>query len=76
MTAKSYLINGSQMGTSHGTGYGYDTHVPLIIYGANVIAGNSSENIIIQDIAPTMHDLLKLNTNATFDGESRLNLMN
>lgn len=75
MTAKSYLINSNEVGTSHGTGYGYDTHVPLLIYGTNVIPGNSTENIIIQDIAPTMHELLKLNTNATFDGESRLNLM-
>ncbi len=75
MTAENYLISSNEVGTSHGTGYSYDTHVPLLIYGTNVIPGNSTENIITQDIAPTMHELLKLNTNATFDGESRLNLM-
>ena len=34
MTAESYLLSSSnEVGTSHGTGYGYDTHVPLLIYG-------------------------------------------
>ena len=76
MTAESYLINSNQVGTSHGTGYSYDTHVPLLIYGWNVTPGSSNENIIVQDIAPTLHGLLKLNTNTSFDGENRRNLMN
>jgi arylsulfatase A-like enzyme len=75
MTAENYLINSNQEGTSHGTGYSYDTHVPLFFYGMNVLPGNSNQNVVVQDIVPTLIDLIKLKTDAQFDGESRLNLM-
>ncbi len=41
-------------GTSHGTTYTYDTHVPLIFYGWNIKAGNTSDRKVITEIAPTI----------------------
>ena len=75
MTTEGYLYSSSNIGTSHGTGYSYDTHVPFILYGANVNRGSSSSEIIIQDIVPTLLNLIEVMPNTTFDGESRVNLM-
>ncbi len=41
-------------GTTHGTPYGYDRHVPVIFYGAGIAAGRHRENIAVNDIAPTL----------------------
>src|SRR5215472_12669200 len=41
-------------GTSHGTPFKYDTHVPVIFMGAGIKAGNYYEHIVVNDIAPTL----------------------
>lgn len=38
-------------GTSHGTPHPYDTHVPLVIYGANVKPGRREEAVVPQATA-------------------------
>jgi len=53
------LINGAK-GTSHGSGYSYDTHVPLIFYGYGIKKGKSLKKYDITDIAPTIANLLKI----------------
>ena len=45
-------------GTTHGSGYNYDTHVPLIFYGKGIKEGETSERTEITDIAPTISKLL------------------
>jgi predicted AlkP superfamily pyrophosphatase or phosphodiesterase len=45
-------------GTSHGTPYSYDTHVPLIFFGHKIRKGLSHEDVFIDDIAPTISSLL------------------
>lgn len=45
-------------GTTHGTGYNYDTHVPLIFYGNGFKTGFSNHYYPIIDIAPTIATLL------------------
>jgi predicted AlkP superfamily pyrophosphatase or phosphodiesterase len=45
---------GSPTGTTHGSHYSYDTHVPLIFWGKGVQAGVSDEKVYIRDIAPTI----------------------
>ena len=45
-------------GTTHGSGYNYDTHVPLIFFGCGIRNGETSKNTEIPDIAPTISDLL------------------
>jgi predicted AlkP superfamily pyrophosphatase or phosphodiesterase len=47
-------------GTSHGSSFSYDTHVPLIFYGWNIKSGSTSEPIVIPDIAATLSMLLNL----------------
>lgn len=47
-------------GTSHGTPYSYDTHVPLIFYGWNIKKGESHDRKVITEIAPTLSQLLKI----------------
>ena len=47
-------------GTSHGSGYSYDTHVPIIFYGNGIKKGASSKRYNITDIAPTISNLLKI----------------
>jgi len=53
-------LNYSRKGTSHGSGYSYDTHVPLIFYGNGIKKGASKKTYKIIDIAPTISNLLKI----------------
>lgn len=47
-------------GTSHGSPYSYDTHVPLLFYGWNIKKGESHDKKVITQIAPTVSQLLKI----------------
>lgn len=49
-------------GTTHGSPYTYDTHVPLWFYGGLIPNGTTSENIEITDIAATLSNLLNIET--------------
>lgn len=46
-----YLLTTSLTGTNHGTPHAYDTHVPLLVYGAGVRAGVRHEAITPQAAA-------------------------
>jgi arylsulfatase A-like enzyme len=48
----------SPTGTTHGSCYSYDTHVPLLFWGKGIEQGVSDEYISICDIAPTVSTLL------------------
>ena len=41
-------------GTSHGTPFNYDTHVPVIFMGPGIKAGHYYEDVAANDIAPTL----------------------
>jgi predicted AlkP superfamily pyrophosphatase or phosphodiesterase len=58
---KPYYLFGSE-GSSHGTPYDYDTHVPLIFFGAGIKPGTYYENTGISDVAPTLAALLQVET--------------
>lgn len=47
-------------GTTHGSGYSYDTHVPLIFYGWGINKGSTVQYHPITDIAPTICTLLNI----------------
>ncbi|WP_299675312.1 alkaline phosphatase PafA [uncultured Tenacibaculum sp.] len=47
-------------GSTHGSGYSYDTHVPIIFYGNGISNGNSKEYFEVIDIAPTISNLLRI----------------
>jgi predicted AlkP superfamily pyrophosphatase or phosphodiesterase len=51
---------GSATGTTHGSAYSYDTHVPILFYGKGIKKGSSSVYHPITDIAPTLSVLLKI----------------
>jgi len=50
----SYSIKGS----THGSGLNYDTHVPLLFFGAGIRQGETFDKTVIPDIAPTISALL------------------
>ncbi len=59
-------ISYSKTGSTHGSGYSYDTHVPLLFYGKGIKKGKSKRYIPIIDIAPTLSNLLQISfPNAT-----------
>lgn len=56
----STLATTNKKGTSHGSGYSYDTHVPVIFYGNGIQKGASKKKYAITDIAPTLANLLQI----------------
>src|SRR3546814_8725030 len=68
-------FQGSRKGTTHGSMYNYDTHIPLLWYGFNIPAGETSRETPITDIAPKFAQLLHiLVPNGSIDRQStRLN---
>jgi predicted AlkP superfamily pyrophosphatase or phosphodiesterase len=57
---KPGFIEYGQTGTSHGTSYDYDTHVPLLFYGWQVKHGESFNKKVITQIAPTIAQKIKV----------------
>jgi hypothetical protein len=56
-------------GTTHGSPYAYDTHVPILLYGPNWIGkGRVDQRVEVVDIAPTLADLLGVAPPATAQG--------
>jgi len=55
---KPYFIDRASTGTTHGTPYQYDTHVPQLWYGAGVPPGVRTERVGVDDIAPTLSRIL------------------
>lgn len=50
-----------EKGTTHGAGYNYDTHVPILFYGNGIKKGENYNYITITQIAPTVCELIKIN---------------
>jgi len=55
-----YLIDMRENGTTHGTPYAYDTHVPLIFLGNDIEAKIDNKAVGTIDIAPTILGLLQI----------------
>ena len=51
---------GRKQGTTHGSLYRYDTHVPLLFYGWKIKSGETTLRTNISDISPTVADLLNI----------------
>jgi D-serine dehydratase len=52
----------SANGTTHGTPFDYDTHVPVMFLGEWIKAGRYHRNIAVNDIAPTLATILDVET--------------
>lgn len=57
---QGWLSSGDKQGTSHGSPYTYDTHVPMLFYGAGIKPGSSVRYHPITDIAPTISMMLRI----------------
>ena len=44
-------------GTTHGTPYGYDAHIPLILMGSRIKPAEYSDHVALNDLAPTLATL-------------------
>jgi predicted AlkP superfamily pyrophosphatase or phosphodiesterase len=51
---------GKMQGTTHGSPYTYDTHVPILFYGNGIKKGSSVRYHSITDVAPTISSLLNI----------------
>jgi len=56
----SWFESSAVVGTTHGSPYKYDTHVPMLFYGYGIKKGSSVRYHPITDIAPTLSTLLKI----------------
>ena len=55
-------------GTTHGSPYGYDSHVPIIFMGGGVKHGSYHRTVAVNDIAPTLAALLEIETPSGSEG--------
>jgi hypothetical protein len=51
--------SGTIPGTTHGSSYTYDTHIPILFYGKGIKKGSSVQYHTVTDIAATLAVLLK-----------------
>jgi hypothetical protein len=65
----------SRRGTSHGSAFNYDTHVPLIWYGKHIRKQEVFRRINITDITATLTHLLYLQKPNATTGEPILELL-
>jgi predicted AlkP superfamily pyrophosphatase or phosphodiesterase len=64
-----YLLPGTQpAGTTHGSPWEYDTHVPMLWYGPGILPGTHTESVGVADIAPTLAALLGIPPVAGYAG--------
>lgn len=62
------LLTSSKTGTTHGTPYRYDTHIPVLLWGAGVGHATTSAPVRSVDIAPTVARFLGISYPSTVDG--------
>ena len=65
----------SRKGTSHGSAFNYDTHVPLIWYGKGITKKEVFRRINITDITATLVHLLNVQKPNATTGEPILEIL-
>ena len=65
---------GNVKGTVHGSGYSYDTHVPLIWMGKGITVGESVRAVNPIDIAPSLSMLLSIPLPSSSQGKPLMEL--
>ncbi len=56
----NYGMSDNTVGTTHGTSFDYDTHVPLLFYGWHIHQGESNKEVYVEDIAPTLASIMRI----------------
>jgi hypothetical protein len=73
---KSVDSETARKGTSHGSAFNYDTHVPLMWFGAGVKGQEIHRKIDITDIGATLINLMNLQRNGAMTGDPIIELFN
>jgi hypothetical protein len=55
-------------GTTHGTPYPYDSHIPLIFVGSGIRRGRYTQHVALNDVAPTLAVRLGISLPSSSDG--------
>ena len=76
MIFKPGYVEYSSTGTTHGSPYAYDTHVPLIFFGWKIQKGATHDRKEITQIAPTVTQMLKITMPNSSDGKVLLEVLN
>lgn len=58
ITKPFHFLAEGEIATTHGSGYDYDTHVPILLFGQNIQAGRYYQECAPSDIAPTLCGIL------------------
>jgi predicted AlkP superfamily pyrophosphatase or phosphodiesterase len=53
-------FGGGPTGTTHGSVFPYDTHIPLVWYGWNIKPGRLAREVHMTDVAPTIATMLRI----------------
>jgi predicted AlkP superfamily pyrophosphatase or phosphodiesterase len=64
-----YWMSGTE-GTTHGTPWSYDTHIPLVLMGPAVRAGRYDRSVALNDLAPTLATVLGVETPSGSSGHA------
>jgi arylsulfatase A-like enzyme len=64
------LFTTSKTGTSHGTPYRYDTHVPIVFWGSGITGKQVSRLVHTVDVAPTIAKALGIAPPSNVDGKA------
>ena len=56
----NWLDDNQNDAAGHGSGYSYDTHVPIIFFGHSIPPGTTVKYHAITDIAPTISTILNI----------------
>ena len=65
-----YWIVSGGTGTTHGSPFDYDTHVPVLFHGARIKPGRFAAAIDPRDIAPTLANILGISTPSGSSGRA------
>lgn len=69
------LPSGGKSGTTHGSAYSYDTHIPVLLFGAGFKPGRYADEFSITDIVPTLCAALRMNEPAGSIGKPLVKLL-
>lgn len=67
---EGWMFATSHTGTTHGSPYAFDTHVPILVYGPNwVPSGRVDTPVEVADIAPSLATLLRVRAPTQSEGK-------
>src|SRR5688500_9669874 len=67
---RSAILTNERTGTTHGSPYWYDRHVPMIFMGPGVRAGRVGDRVATVDFAPTLATEARVRFPADLDGRA------